>query len=243
MILVPWSYGGTEYSCKKKIKDWRRDHAGEVEFLDMMTAPELDDFVHGVFDEIAFQFAPCVTYTKRVKKLIDTPKKKHPDSGIEWMTPSNFKVVQRVHKTEDKPLRGKVFKSYEEGVGWLAAKNPLDEIDWRAMKTKAPPNLVHSYDATLVHWMLSGNYFIGDERLDYGSVVVDPLVTVHDSFSSLPIHSDFLLFVLKAYFERIYQLHEPLEDFESDITKVRVAKRKRDYELTLANNPDSEVFS
>ena len=111
------------------------------------------------------------------------------------------------------------------------------------MKTKAPPNLVHSYDATLVHWMLSGNYFIGDERLDYDSLVVNPLVTVHDSFSSLPIHSSYLLFLLKAYFERIYQLHDPLEDFESDITKVRATKRKREYKLTLAENPNSEVFS
>ena len=243
MILVPWSYGGTEYSCKEKVREWRRDHAGDVKFLDMMNTGELNDFVHRVFDEIAFQFQPCVTYQKRVKKLIDIPKKEHPDNAIEWMTPSNFKVVQRVHKTRKKPLRGKVFKSYEKGIGWLAAKLPLDGIDWRAMKTKAPPNLIQSYDATLVHWMLSGNCYIFDEDDDYNSIVISPLVTVHDSFSSLPIYSNYLLLVLKTHFERIYQLHDPLEDFESDITKVRATKRKRDYKLTLANDPNSEVFS
>ena len=243
MILVPWSYGGTEYSCKEKVREWRRDHAGDVDFLDLMNAGELNDFVHRVFDEIAFQFGTCLSYQKRVKKLIDLPKEEHPDNAIEWITPSDFKVVQRVHKTRKKPLRGKVFKSYEEGTGWLAAKLPRDEIDWRAMKTKAPPNLVHSYDATLVHWMLSGNYFIADERTNYHSMVVDPLVTVHDSFSSLPIHSKFLLFLLKAYFERIYEAHDPLADFEEDITKIKVTKRKREYKLMLTNNPGAEVFS
>jgi DNA-directed RNA polymerase len=243
MILVPWSYGGTEYSCKEKVREWRRDHAGDVDFLDLMNAGELNDFVHRVFDEIAFQFGTCLSYQKRVKKLIGLPKEEHPDNAIEWITPSDFKVVQRVHKTRKKPLRGKVFKSYEEGTGWLAAKLPRDEIDWRAMKTKAPPNLVHSYDATLVHWMLSGNYFIADERTNYHSMVVDPLITVHDSFSSLPIHSEFLLFLLKAYFERIYEAHDPLADFEEDITKIKVTKRKREYKLMLTNNPGAEVFS
>ena len=91
--------------------------------------------------------------------------------------------------------------------------------------------------------MLSGNYFIADERTNYHSMVVDPLVTVHDSFSSLPIHSKFLLFLLKAYFERIYEAHDPLADFEEDITKIKVTKRKREYKLMLTNNPGAEVFS
>jgi len=244
MIIVPWSYGGTEYSCKEKVREWRRDHAGEIPFLDRLISTELAEFVHFAFDILKDEFRVCIDYQTVVKGCVEEAQK-HLTDGIAWQTVSDFAIVQRVYKTSPKPLRGKVIKSYEaEEEGWLKADMPLDEIDWRKMKTKAPPNLVHSYDAAMVHLLLGNGFQLNPEvgpPTGGSGHLVEPLVTVHDSFSSLPLDSSYLLMILKLLFESMYHWGDPLMDFCSQVSGLKKPRRKRKVKITT--NPESVTHS
>jgi|APSaa5957512535_1039671.scaffolds.fasta_scaffold13680_1 hypothetical protein len=240
MIIVPWSYGGTEYSCKEKVREWRRDNAGEIPFLDNLTSAELTKFVHYAFDILKDEFDVCIDYQNIVKKFVEEAQAKDSTNGIEWITSGDFNAVQRVHKTRKKPLRGKVVKSYEEEEGWLKAAIPLDEIDWRKMKTKAPPNLVHSYDAAMVHALLGQGVSLfpdpltlADDRDVPVTVVIDPLVTVHDSYASLANESTYLPDKLKIIFAVLYIEGDPLVDFGSQVSGEKKPQRDSKSAMSL----------
>ena len=136
---------------------------------------------------------------------------------------------------------------------------PTDDIDWNGTRTKAPPNLVHSYDAALIHGTLwSERFYVGlddggnrtafsnqalddydiggDPKEAHGSKPwIGPIITVHDSFachaSSLEELSNDLLHNL----EQLYNDFDPLRIFMRDIRGSSQRERKREFKYQESN--------
>jgi hypothetical protein len=244
MIVVPWSYGGTEYSCKKKVREWRRENAGTIEYLDNLDSQGLNDMVHDVFDVLRTRFRACIRYQNEVKGMVEAVKQKYKRAQdkkkptakhefIQWTTSSNFMVHQRVHNAESKQ---DIVCNGFFGEAELKALVPTSEINWRKMKTKTPPNLVHSYDAALVHLVSTGK--IGStwqsgaiEGVEHGEsqglTFMDreevewecsPLVSVHDSFSTVASESEKLVTGLRRLFDYSYIVNLPFGRFCKEVT-------------------------
>lgn len=78
------------------------------------------------------------------------------------------------------------------------------------MKSKAPPNLVHSVDASVVHLALA----IDDEE---NGVKFDHLIPIHDSFSVPCNEAHDALMKLQQITNAMYT-YPPIDDFISDST-------------------------
>lgn len=145
-------------------------------------------------------------------------------------------VHQAVFKTSKKI--NLVANGFGEDDLQIIARMPTDTVDWRKMETKAPPNLVHSQDATVVHELLSGEIrFVSDttgkkEKIDYS-----PMVTVHDSFSVLPDDALNALRGLEMVTMISYR-HDPLVQFGRGVIGKEIDLRK-DMAFRLGDNPYS----
>ena len=178
VIMMPWSYGATAYSCMDKLIEWRRENAGDIPFLDDMSYPEMRQMVDRVYALLQTKYRTCVRYQNRVKDIVQEAKEADEHSAIEWRTPFDFVVHHRVHKAisvERDVCAG--FGKEKDDVE-ISALIPTSELNWRKMKTKAPPNLVHSYDASLIHgtlWTLYQSFTSGElkQTLKDGTTAVD----------------------------------------------------------------------
>jgi DNA-directed RNA polymerase len=210
-VMVPWSYGGGKDSCVKKLKAYRIEHPGEIEALDYMTVPEIEELVDDIFELLETEFPACIEFRNAVDRDMTRAQARtdrDPTDGVEWSTQSKFDVHQKVFRA--KRFKGWVAKGFEKDVE-IRCKLPTDTVDWEGMKRKAAPNLVHSQDATVVHMLLSGAVEIEgiNDHVPDGAVVYDPLVTVHDSFSVLPTDAKKALNGLAALTVFIY-LNDPM---------------------------------
>jgi len=227
-VMVPWSYGGGNYSCSKKLQDYRIDHPGEIPSLDQMTVPEIEELVDDIFQLLEEEFPACIAFREAVGRAMDRAQARtdrNPTDGVEWRTQSGFSVHQKVFRSTG--FRGRVANGFDKEVN-LVCRIPTDQIDWQAMKRKTAPNLVHSQDATVVHMLLSGTFEvegINDHGPD-GVVVYDPLVTVHDSFSVLPTDAKKALDGLAVLTNFIY-LNDPLVRWGESVIGEFFFARKR----------------
>jgi hypothetical protein len=135
-----------------------------------------------VIDQLNIDYPLCGEYQKAVKDAVDEVRNSGQHDFIEWDTPLGFIARQRVHgtgkkkdkvycgpvyyqKTGKKTKDGKDQERLQGGDREVRARPPRDSINWDRMRTKAPPNLVHSYDSALVHGTLwSGGRFYQAEE-------------------------------------------------------------------------------
>jgi len=187
MVMVPWSYGGTEWRCKDKVSEWRLENAGKIPYLDAMPWSDLSNMVDDIFSVLHSEFKASGQFRSALSRAVNRAKArtdKEDWEGIEWTTVSNFVVHQATFKTKKKI--NDVANGFE-GEVQIRARMPKDVTDWKKMGTKAPPNLVHSQDATVVHELLAGSIkFKSDTTGKMETFEYSPMVTVHDSFSVLP---------------------------------------------------------
>jgi DNA-directed RNA polymerase len=211
----------------------------------------------------------AVAEIKRIKKLQRTKRNtdrikeikesiRPPSGAIEWRTPFDFVVHQRIHVAEEP--QGIVANGFAEKNEKgeipdvdLKVRRPTDDIDWNGTRTKAPPNLVHAYDSALIHGTLwTGRFYIGQDekgnRTAFGNPWHDdeelpvtdakmgdpdqglgPIVAVHDSFACHASMLEELKQVLLFNFEQIYNDFDPLERFQAEITGRKAKERKRKF--------------
>ncbi|MDP6586135.1 MAG: hypothetical protein QF535_15905 [Anaerolineales bacterium] len=250
LITLPWSYGAGNSTIVKRVRRYRNENVGKVPFLDELDSDGLNNLVSNAVDKLETEFKTCVDYKEEVYTAVDRARTKNP-VYIEWRTPFDFVVHQKVHNAR-KP-QNTVANGFQGDVE-LKVKMPTDTVDWSRMKTKAAPNLVHSYDASVIHGTLwadrfylgkdkdgvptaFGNPFYGDEdapdeiRRDPKETSPPPwrgpVVTVHDSFACLASDMDELIQDIKYNFETTYIDYDPMRRFWSDIAKARRTVRKR----------------
>jgi len=251
LITVPWSYGAGNKKIVERIRDYRNENIGKIPYLDKLDSDGLKDLVKNAVTKLKKEFKTCVDYTNEVKGSVDGASRRNPNY-IEWRTPFDFVVHQRVH--EAKTPQGVVAKGFGEEDTDLKVKKPTDNVDWDRMRIKAPPNLVHSYDASLIHGSLwSERFYMGEDEdgipTAFGNPFLEnedapdsmkedpkesdppsrrgPVVTVHDSFACLAFSMDELIEDIKHNLNQIYNDFDPLKRFQSDVSATRRTIRKR----------------
>jgi len=252
LAIVPWSYGAGPDTIKKRVREYIDENPDKVPDLAWMTGEEIGNLIEGLIGTFESRFSACHRYKQQVyaaiERLENLPQRKRPEF-IEWRTPFDFVAHQRVHLATDPQLD--VANGFEGDVN-PQAKQPTDDIDWSGMTTKAPPNLVHSYDAALIHGTLwtsrfgitkdkkgnrtaSGNPWYDDEDIPiddpkFGDAYPPwPIVTVHDSFACHASMLEELSQDLLHNLEQLYNDFDPLRAFMRDVRGSNRKERKREF--------------
>ena len=260
LAIVPWSYGAGRDTIVKRVREYVDESPDKVPDLAEMTGEEIGNLIERVISIFETRFDGCQAYKEQVydaiKTLADRELRNRPEF-IQWRTPFDFVVHQRVHRIAT-PQR-KVANGFGHKDVDLQARQPTDAIDWRGMKTKAPPNLVHSYDAALIHGTLwSQRFYVGmDEhgnRTAYSNQALDnydiggdpkephgskpwigPIITVHDSFACHASDLEELSQDLLHNLEQIYNDFDPFRIFMRDIRGSNQRERKREFKYQESN--------
>ena len=188
LVAVPWSYGAGPESIKKRVENYRREHPDKIKHLEGLEYQDIKTLCATVIDQLNTEYPLCGMYQQAVKDAVDEVKNRGQHDYVEWDTPLGFIARQRVHRTrgkEDGIYCGPVYyektgKKTKDGKDELKkqggdkevrARLPKDEIHWDRMRTKAPPNLVHSYDSALVHGTLwaGGKFYQTEDESDQQS--------------------------------------------------------------------------
>jgi len=223
-----------------------------------MTGEEIGNLVEGLIGTFENRFEACHRYKQQVyeaiRELSKRPESDRPEF-IQWRTPFDFVVHQRVHGKANSQRT--VANGFEDDVEPQAVQ-PTDSIDWGGMTTKAPPNLVHSYDAALIHGTLwtsrfgitkddkgnrtaSGNYWYAhddtpmDDPKEGFPYPPWPIITVHDSFACHASMLEELSQDLLHNLEQLYIDFDPLRIFMRDIRGSSQRERKREFKYQESN--------
>ena len=229
VIMLPWSYGGSELSFKDEIRDYQLDHVGEIPYLDNLNENEFLKLFIDVCEILKNEFE----IVERYKEIVKTAVKKGSNrkdraslEGIEWQVNSQFIVNQSIFKTKE--VEGVVANSFLNYVNLAVKeiKRPY-EIDWKKMEDKAPSSLVHSQNATTAHQLISRGTVSMSRRYAPELKHYNRLVTLHDSFSVLIADARQSLDGLHLLTNFLY-VTDPLSQFESRVSGEEVKTRKRD---------------
>ena len=259
LAIVPWSYGAGPDTIKKRVREYVDENPDKVPDLAWMTGEEIGNLIEGLIGTFESRFSACHRYKQQVyaaiEELSELPQRQRP-KFIEWRTPFDFVAHQRVHHTKEPQLD--VANGFEDDVN-PQAKQPTDTINWSGMTTKAPPNLVHSYDAALIHGTLWSQQFYtgldeygnrtaysnqalddfdvgGDPKEPHGSKPwIGPIITVHDSFACHASMLEELTQDLLHNLEQLYNDFDPLRAFMRDVRGSSQRERKREFKYQKSN--------
>jgi len=232
LVMVPWGYGAGKKPILERVKEFRRDNAGAIPYLDNLDDDELEDFVKDTLVLLKKEFKEVEEYRKIIRDAIKAAQNREDREeleGIEWRTTSRFVVHQNPFKTRKEPLRGRVangFSGEDVRPTAKAIQEPY-QIDWKSMITKTPPNLVHSQDATTAHQLISQGSVAFNRKNEIEIKKFNRIVTVHDSFSVLVADGRQSLDALHLLTNYLYAV-DPLYQFISHVTGEELIVRKRD---------------
>ena len=177
---------------------------------------------------------PTLDALKNAVQSVKDDRPTDSTDGIEWTSPSGFVVHQAVFNTDR--AANYVWDGIEKDVQ-LIARMPNHQMNWAKMKTKAPPNLVHSVDASVVHWLVSGAIAMSDkDGKNQKTLTFDPLVTVHDSFSVVPSDAFNSLWWLQQVTYSVYWT-PPLGAFTADISGIKRPKDPEEHHHKALQEP------
>jgi DNA-directed RNA polymerase len=118
---------------------------------------------------------------------------------LEWTTPSEFVVHQKLNKKEVVRLQLQLLGTCEMQV----AVGDTDEVDLNHHKNATAPNLIHSLDASLLH--------LAALRFDA------PIALIHDSVLCRATDMSTLSTLVRETYMHLFAEHDFLNDFASQI--------------------------
>ena len=233
-VAVPWGYGAKPFTCSDGLKKYRTELEERLPYLSGEPNDEVERISDSVVALLNKEFKVCVDYFERVKDAVNVCRDREGQDVVTWFTPSFFIVRQRVHRARS--IKGRVW-SGEKDVE-LKAKQPTPSIDWERNRTKAPPNLVHSYDSALIHGVLSYGRFgsvWAEGLLPYMEPTDEekhsihyPVITIHDAFSCHASNCQDLVDKLVLGLGALYSGFDPLNMFLSMTEGTEFDLRKID---------------
>ena len=186
VMTIP--YNAKPFSNRSYIRDAFTEKGVEVD------KEELTQCVKAVRDAMNI----IVPGPMQVMKWIETEISRAIRSGaqeIKWTTPSGFPVVQHLMKYE-KPVR---IKTQLMGRCELHVQGAEKGVDLKHHKNATAPNLIHSLDASLLHFAAS--------QFD------KPIALIHDSVLCRATDMCILSTIVRETYMRLFAEHEPLTDF------------------------------
>ena len=229
-VAIPWGYGAESRTCADDLLDLRKESPHKTKYLCGLTVAEINDLADRVWNHLNHNFQTCVDYFNEVKRCVRAVRDQHQQNYMAWVTPSWFVVAQRVHTS--RRIQRRVWSGEPENKDVeVRIDLPTDTIDWGSNITKTPPNLVHSYDATLIHAVLWAGKFESVRHSDDSPAVMIPkndgqindpstphqphydVITIHDAFSCHASNSEDLLDKLRVGLALLYTAFDPMELF------------------------------
>lgn len=166
-LTVMYMYGGTPHGLKQTVVDWYKsldkDHFGKTIYFEI---DKLLNIYHESLDEL--------TEAPR-KFMLSCQQKVNRNESLSWNSLSGFPVTNEYKKTKSTRLRTSVNKE----IISFHIKTPTDVLSYRKAKNAVAANIIHSYDAALLHKVLS--------ICDY------PIISLHDCYGVHPDNVDKLL--------------------------------------------------
>jgi len=247
-IAVAWGYGASDGTCKKRLLEYRRDVEHATPYLHELTDDEAKDLSSEVIKLLKKEFKACVDYRERVKEAVDSVIKngqffdtmmEHKEDAVTWTTPSLFIARQRIHiKSEKTPVRIYTGGDTKKLIK-INLQEATDSISKGQMQTKSPPNLVHSYDACLIHGHLYAGFFkpIWNEHHiqmaieDESYVITYPVITIHDAFACHASNAHDLKAKVTAGMAMLYAF-DPMQRFLAELKGTSYTIRDIDVDWT-----------
>ena len=115
---------------------------------------------------------------------------------IQWKTPSGFEVNQKLMKGEGPPI---VIQTKLMGNCRISIGSSKKVVDLKHHKNATAPNLIHSLDASLLHFAVT----------EFNK----PIATIHDSVLCRATDMCILSTLVRKTYMRLFADHEPLTDF------------------------------
>ena len=230
-IAMAWGYGASDRTCRDRLLKYRSEVEHSTPYLASLTDEEIRDLAMQVIALLKKEFKVCVEYTEEVKKAVDSVLASGREF-IAWFTPSMFIVIQRIHTS--KTVKEWVYAGNEGNKAYQDVRlneiRPSPSIHKGDMKTSTPPNLVHSYDATLIHGILWAGIWDAVQHQDtlpymmpHGNQANDwltkpdeiiyPIITIHDAFSCHASNMEDLRIKLVNGMGALYTGFDPMKQF------------------------------
>ena len=191
VMTIP--YNAKPFSNRSYIRDALKEDGIEIEKDDLTLTVKavrdaMNDIVPGPMSVMSW-----------IEKEVAKQFKDNPNLNLTWTTPSGFVVNQRIQKKKVETLKLQLLGNCKLSV---ATDNP-DAADMSRHKAATAPNLIHSLDATLLHF--SALRFCG------------PIALIHDSVLCRATDMTALSSIVRETYMDLFAKRDYLTEFASAI--------------------------
>lgn len=210
VMVLP--YGGTFLSNLDYVRDAVRERI-EIEGKPSWLTEDNDQDAYVFLAKVVWQamhetVEGPIEGMNYVRKLVKSWAKSRPHKKLHWTSPCGLPVVtEYLSRKLAKPIVGRV------GEQTFSARHfeTIDVTNWSRTETAAPPNFVHSLDASHLIFSMKRASELG----------IDKLGVVHDAFGTTPTKTAAFAQVLREEFAKLY-LWSPFDALRDALRRLGV---------------------
>jgi DNA-directed RNA polymerase len=191
-VVMTVPYNAKPFSNRGYIKDALKEKGIEIDKDDLTKTVVA---VRNAMDEVVPGPMAVMSWIEsEVANAIDRGKTK-----LTWTTPSGFVVNQKLMKKETVYIKLQLMGDCKLTV----ATQDSDKVDKQHHKNATAPNLIHSLDASLLH---------------FSALAFDaPIALIHDSVLCRATDMELLSFIVRKTYMHLFAEHDYLQDFATQI--------------------------
>jgi DNA-directed RNA polymerase len=191
-VVMTVPYNAKPFSNRGYIKDALKEKGVEIDKDDLTKTVVA---VRNAMDEVVPGPMAVMSWIEsEVANAIDRGKTK-----LTWTTPSGFVVDQKLMKKETVRIELQLMGDCRLTV----ATQDSDKVDKQHHKNATAPNLIHSLDASLLH---------------FSALAFDaPIALIHDSVLCRATDMELLSFIVRKTYMHLFAEHDYLQDFATQI--------------------------
>ena len=191
-VVMTVPYNAKPFSNRGYIKDALKEKGIEIDKDDLTKTVVA---VRNAMDEVVPGPMAVMSWIEsEVANAIDRGKTK-----LTWTTPSGFVVNQKLMKKETVNIELQLMG----GCRLTVATEDSNKVDKQHHKNATAPNLIHSLDASLLH---------------FSALAFDaPIALIHDSVLCRATDMELLSFIVRKTYMHLFAEHDYLQDFATQI--------------------------
>ena len=191
-VVMTVPYNAKPFSNRGYIKDALKEKGIEIDKDDLTKTVVA---VRNAMDEVVPGPMAVMSWIEsEVANAIDRGKTK-----LTWTTPSGFVVNQKLMKKETVYIKLQLMGDCKLTV----ATQDSNKVDKQHHKNATAPNLIHSLDASLLH---------------FSALAFDaPIALIHDSVLCRATDMELLSFIVRKTYMHLFAEHDYLQDFATQI--------------------------
>ena len=206
VMIVP--YSGTQHACREYIQEAISDR---IEKKGVANPFGDDLFQVGLYlsGHVWQGINDTISSARQVMDYVKVVGKHYGQANrhMEWVTPTNFLVVQPYFSTKKR-----LIKTHVDGnLVYLSYQQELeDTVNKSRISTGASPNFIHSLDAAAL--TLTMNECLDRNMMDFSMV--------HDSYGTHSPNMGIMSHTLREAFVKMYKEHDVLNDLRDHAVKT-----------------------